>query len=90
MAVGIAVRVRFFARLRELAGLEIEVLHVSPGATVAHAYDASRVNHPALPPRESVRAALNQEFAEWTVRISNGDEVAFIPPVSGGTQCATT
>ncbi|HEY3085772.1 MAG TPA: molybdopterin converting factor subunit 1 [Candidatus Dormibacteraeota bacterium] len=84
MAVAIAVRVRFFARLRELAGIEIEVLHVPPGATLADAYDASREKHPGLPPRESVRAALNQEFADWTVPISNGDEVAFIPPVSGG------
>ncbi len=84
MAVAIAVRVRFFARLRELAGIEIEVLHVPPGATLADAYDASRGQHPALPPRESVRAALNQEFADWTAQVANGDEVAFIPPVSGG------
>src|SRR6266511_2618940 len=84
MAVAIAVRVRFFARLRELAGIEIEVLHVPPGATLAEAYDASRGQHPALPPRESVRAALNQEFADWTAQVANGDEVAFIPPVSGG------
>jgi molybdopterin synthase catalytic subunit len=84
MAVAIAVRVRFFARLRELAGIEIEVLHVPPGATLADAYEASRAMHPALPPRESVRAALNQEFADWTTQVADGDEVAFIPPVSGG------
>jgi molybdopterin synthase catalytic subunit len=84
MAVAIAVRVRFFARLRELAGIEIEVLHVSPGATLADAYEASRAMHSALPPRESVRAALNQEFADWTTQVADGDEVAFIPPVSGG------
>jgi MoaE-MoaD fusion protein len=84
MAIAVAVRVRFFARLRELAGVEIEVLHVPPGATVAGAYEASRAKHPALPARESVRAALNQEFAEWTAQVANGDEVAFIPPVSGG------
>jgi MoaE-MoaD fusion protein len=84
MAIAIAVRVRFFARLRELAGIEIEVLHVAPGATLADAYVASRARHPALPPGESVRAALNQEFADWTAQVANGDEVAFIPPVSGG------
>lgn len=84
MAIAVAVRVRFFARLRELAGIEVEVLHVRPDASLAEAYDASRTRHPALPPRESVRAALNQEFADWNATLSNGDEVAFIPPVSGG------
>jgi MoaE-MoaD fusion protein len=84
MAIAIAVRVRFFARLRELAGTEMEVLHVAPGATVADAYVASREKHPALPPRDSVRAALNQEFADWTAQVAGDDEVAFIPPVSGG------
>ena len=65
MAVAIAVRVRFFARLRELAGGETEPLEVPPGSTVADVYEALRQAHPALPDRESVRAALNQEFAEW-------------------------
>jgi len=84
MAIAVAVRVRFFARLRELAGVEVEVLHVPADASLADAYEASRARHPALPPRESVRAALNQEFADWSAKVSNGDEVAFIPPVSGG------
>ena len=84
MAIAVAVRVRFFARLRELAGIELEVLHVPPDATVADAYEASRAGHPALPPQGSVRAALNQEFADWDAKVSNGDEVAYIPPVSGG------
>ena len=90
MAVAIAVRVRFFARLRELAGTETEVLHVSAGATLADAYAAERAKHPALPELQGVRGAVNQEFADWNSPISDGDEVAFIPPVSGGVRCATT
>jgi molybdopterin synthase catalytic subunit len=90
MAVAIAVRTRYFARLRELAGVETEVIHVAVGATLADAYSAARQKHPALPEQNGVRGAVNQEFAGWDAKIANGDEVAFIPPVSGGTQCATT
>jgi molybdopterin synthase sulfur carrier subunit len=84
MAVAIAVRVRFFARLRELTGSETEDVKASAGARVASVYAAMRAHHPALPPQEGVRAALNHEFADWDDIVSDGDEVAFIPPVSGG------
>ena len=49
-----------------------------------------RGKHDALPEHEAVRAALNQEFADWSATVRDGDEVAFIPPVSGGAGCATT
>jgi len=85
MAVAIAVRVRFFARLREQAGVEVEVLHVPVGATLGDVYSASRQSHSGLEPdRASVRGAINQEFRDWDATVANGDEVAFIPPVSGG------
>jgi molybdopterin converting factor subunit 1 len=85
MAVAIAVKARLFARLREQAGTDSETVEVKGGATVDDVYDALRKLHPALDPnRESVRAAVNQEFADWDVIVSAGDEVAFIPPVSGG------
>ncbi|TMC53575.1 MAG: molybdopterin converting factor subunit 1 [Chloroflexi bacterium] len=90
MAVAIAVRVRLFARLREVAGTETEALRVPPGSTLAEVYDTLCGKHPALPHRESVRSALNQEFADWSATVAEGDEVAFIPPVSGGLRCATT
>jgi molybdopterin synthase catalytic subunit len=85
MAVAIAVRTRLFARLRELAGTDSENVEVRAGATVADVYNALRKSHPGLDVRsESVRAAVNQEFADWDVVVADGDEVAFIPPVSGG------
>ena len=85
MAVAIAVRTRLFARLRELAGTDSENVEVRAGATVADVYNALRKSHPGLDvSRESVRAAVNQEFADWDVVVADGDEVAFIPPVSGG------
>jgi molybdopterin converting factor subunit 1 len=85
MAVAIAVRARLFARLRELAGSDSERVELPGGSTVADVYDALRKTHPALDPdRNAVRAAVNQEFADWDVIVADGDEVAFIPPVSGG------
>jgi molybdopterin converting factor subunit 1 len=83
--VAIAVRVRLFARLREQAGAETELLEVPDGSSVADVYQALRTKHPALEAdRKAVRAALNQEFKDWGAEVADGDEVAFIPPVSGG------
>jgi len=84
VAVAIAVKARYLARLRELAGVETEVMHVSIGSTLGDLYDAARLRHSALPERGSVRGAINLEFEDWEARVSDGDEVAFIPPVSGG------
>jgi molybdopterin synthase catalytic subunit len=83
--VAIAVRVRLFARLREQAGTETERLELPPGSTLAEVYEALRRRHPALETDlKAVRAALNQEFKDWSSEVADGDEVAFIPPVSGG------
>jgi MoaE-MoaD fusion protein len=85
MAVAIAVRARLFARLRELAGTDGESVELPTGSIVADVYDAVRRLHPGLDAdRNSVRAALNQEFVDWDAPLADGDEVAFIPPVSGG------
>ena len=84
MAVAIAIRVRLFARLRELAGVETEALQVAPGSTLGEVYEALRSRHALLPEPGGVRGAVNQEFAGWDAVVSDGDEAAFIPPVSGG------
>ena len=74
-----------FARLREQAGFETESLEVAPGSTLADVYDNLRRSHAALEAsRDSVRGAINQEFSDWDTVVAQGDEVAFIPPVSGG------
>lgn len=82
---GVRVRARLFARLREQAGTAVAELELPAGATVADAYAALRAAHPGLEPdRSRLRPALNEEFAEWDARLGPGDEVSFIPPVSGG------
>ena len=85
MPVAIAVRARLFARLREQAGTDTEMLELPAASTLADVYEALRRRHPALESdRSAVRAALNREFKDWSERVADGDEVAFIPPVSGG------
>jgi molybdopterin converting factor subunit 1 len=83
--VAIAVRARLFARLREQAGTDTEMLELPATSTLTDVYEALRRRHPKLESdRNAVRAALNLEFKEWSAQVADGDEVAFIPPVSGG------
>jgi molybdopterin synthase catalytic subunit len=85
MPVAIAVRARLFARLRELAGTDTESVELPAGSTVAGVFDAVARLHPGLAgDRNAIRVALNQEFVDWDKAVADGDEVAFIPPVSGG------
>nr|MBA2239741.1 MoaD/ThiS family protein [Solirubrobacterales bacterium] len=82
----IAVNVRLFAMLREAAGGGSLVLELKPGATVADALDQLRGRGRlgellrALP----VRAAVNRDYADQGTTLVQGDELALIPPVSGG------
>ncbi len=79
------VKVQLYARLRELAGGGEWTCDVPDGATVADVWRAMTADHPALAPFErSVSCARNEEFAKRTAAVADGDEVAFLPPVSGG------
>ena len=83
------IRVRLFAIQRELAGTREVGLDLADGATVADAWDALVALHPALAPgREFVRFARNGAYADATTALGDGDEVAMIPPVSGGAASA--
>src|SRR5438309_8676657 len=75
---------RLCARRREQAGADREQLDLA-GFTVADVYEALVRRHPGLEAdRALVRPARNEEFARWEDPVADGDEVAFIPPVSGG------
>jgi molybdopterin converting factor small subunit len=80
------VSVRFFARYAELAGCEsADVLVSGNSATVQDVLERVRETIPgarALPPRPL--AALNLRQVKLDARVSDGDEVALLPPLSGG------
>jgi len=79
------VRVRLFAIQRELAGTRERPIELADGATVGDAWDALVAAYPALAPgRASVRFARNGAYADAATQLADGDEVAMIPPVSGG------
>ena len=79
------VRIRLFAIQRELAGTREHTLELSDGATVGDAWDGLVAAFPALAPgRPSVRFARNGAYADAATPLTEGDEVAMIPPVSGG------
>ena len=79
------VRVLLFAGLRQLAGSPEVTLHSGPGATVRRCWDELCGSFPALAAHSgSVRPARNREYCGWDDEIRPGDELAFIPPVSGG------
>jgi molybdopterin synthase catalytic subunit len=83
--VALKVRVRLFAIQRELAGTREMALELPDGASVEDAWLAVSERVPALAPgRPSLRFARNGEYAEPATVLADGDEVAFIPPVSGG------
>ena len=81
----IHVRVRLFAVQRELAGTREVPLELPDGADVEAAWAGLVARHPILAPgRASVRFARNGDYADPTTPLGDGDEVAMIPPVSGG------
>jgi molybdopterin synthase catalytic subunit len=73
-----------FGRLRELLAPEIAV-ELSDVATVADLWLTLRLQYPALVPYEgAIAIAVNQSFASPTTSLRAGDQVALLPPVSGG------
>ncbi len=75
------IRVRYFASLRERIGRAEDSLDAQPDLTVAEVWATLQ---PDRPLDSNTLAALNQEYVEYDRRVSDGDEVAFFPPVTGG------
>jgi MoaE-MoaD fusion protein len=76
----VRVRVRLFAALRERAGASAMDVDLPEGATAADVWPALGLG--AEPPGLAI--AVNHGYAERSTVLSDGDQLAFIPPVSGG------
>ncbi|HVF34652.1 MAG TPA: molybdopterin converting factor subunit 1 [Candidatus Saccharimonadia bacterium] len=77
-----SVTVLYFASLRDRAGMDAETLPAD--GSVSDAYDALRARHDFAFARTQLRVAVNGTLASWDHALRDGDEIAFIPPVSGG------
>jgi len=79
------VTIRLFARLRDLAGAGELVRDVPEPATVQTVWDGLVDETPTLGEYErTMSVAVNAEYARMAATVHDGDEVAFLPPVSGG------
>jgi len=79
------VQVLFFASLREKTRLHDTTLELASGCTVGELWNMLVERFPAIEPMgSSVSFAVNQEYADRDQVLSDGDEIALIPPVSGG------
>jgi len=79
------VTVRLFARLRDIAGAAELTRDVAQGATIRSVWRQLAGEYPELVQYErSISSAVNADYARMDQVLSDGDEVAFLPPVSGG------
>ena len=80
------VRVRFFASLRDLVGESQLDIELERETTARKLFHSLKKRFPELSRYEPIMVvAVNQEYTGWDGRVAPGDEVAFLPPVSGGT-----
>lgn len=78
-------KILFFAHLKRLIGKSEIELEMRDQATIAEFWEELYTRHPELRSHcGQVRLAVNAEFAGPAARLHNADEVALIPPVSGG------
>jgi molybdopterin synthase catalytic subunit len=79
------VRVKFFAILRERAGVSEVEKEIPDASTVGDLWRRLQADYPKLDvPGIRLLYAVNRDYVGVEQRLTDGDEVVFIPPVSGG------
>src|SRR5260370_39985431 len=83
-------RVLFFGMLKDIVGMSREEAEFPEGSDLRSVFAAYAARFPPLGNlARSIVVARNQEFADPTTRLADGDEVAILPPVSAGARTQT-
>lgn len=77
------ITVRYFAMFREHAGLSEETLSLNV-TTAKDVFEQTRERHGSKEPNGHCKVAINDEMADWSTPVSDGDIVLLFPPVAGG------
>ena len=83
--ISVRIRVLFFGLVRDVVGLREDAIDLADGSRLSQVFEHYASRFPRL--REmsgSIVLALNQQFSKPTAPLAEGDEVALLPPVSGG------
>jgi len=81
------IRVLFFGVLKDLAGQPELSVSAPDRATLRDVLDDCEKRIPRLKEfNSSIAISLNQEYAEMSAAVKEGDEIGLLPPVSGGHQ----
>jgi molybdopterin synthase sulfur carrier subunit len=81
----IRLNVLFFGRLKDAIGHAQESIEIASGSRIEDLFANCAARYPALADhRTAIAVSRNHEFAAWTTPLQPGDEIAFLPPVSGG------
>jgi len=81
----VRIKVLFFGMIRDIVGLREDSAEVPAGASLGSLYEQYAARFPKLRDMSaSTVLALNQQFSTPAAPLAEGDEVAFLPPVSGG------
>ena len=80
------VRILFFGKLADLVPETEFQQQIEPGTTVSDVYEKLARQYPLQPltQKPNIKVALNQQLSDWDQTLSPGDELAFLPPVTGG------
>ena len=83
MSNSIEIQVIYFAKLREMTGLDNETFSMKQGNNPGDVLTSINERH-EIDAGINFKIAVNDEFSDWDIELNDGDRLVFIPPVTGG------